>query len=107
MKSYPIAMNRVAMQALHESQLENVSDAAYPLKDGFTPNYCTTTIERDSHAGCQLRVQSTLIAVEGLGFSATDEAVRAATRRALRVLMVGMRDEAAKWLKEHPETDNA
>lgn len=96
-------LRQLAMQSLDESGLENVSDSAYLLKPGFTPNYMAMAVELPHLAGHQLRVVGTMTSIAEVPYDATDERVHAATRGALRALMIGMRDQAQKWLDENPE----
>lgn len=93
----------VAMRALDEFGLENVCDTAYALKPGFTPCYLVHTLQLPDTAGDELRVCANLVSRTQVTLHAADGDVRAATRKATRVLMVGMRDQAQKWLDDNPE----
>lgn len=98
-----------AMKLLHDSGLENVCDTAYVLMEDFTPNYSVTILEMSTLAGYQVRVHSTLVSLETIPYrdwgshDALDEDIQAATYKALRVLMVGMKEQAQNWLDKHPE----
>lgn len=92
-----------AMQALHDNKLENVCDGAYVLNPDFTPNYSVMVLELPDLFGFELRVVASMVARENVHYA--DEAVDGAVYRALRKLMVGMREQAQTWLDAHPEKE--
>jgi hypothetical protein len=91
------------MDGLRENRLDNVCDTAYALDPEFTPNYSAMAVELSGLAGYQLRVVASMISLTTVPYSCDTDTVRRATQHALRVCMVKMRNQAEKWLEEHPE----
>lgn len=91
------------METLQKSGLTNVTNSAYALEPDFTPGYNGMVIELGSLTGYQVRVIGTMIALDNIGYMATHEQAQAAAKRALRLLMVKMRNQAERWLEANPE----
>lgn len=96
-------LQKKAMAALREESLDNVTDSAFALAPEFTPHYRAMVLELPGVAGYQLRVVGEMFSLTTLSYGATDSAIQRATRAAVRVLMVNMRDQASKWLRDNPE----
>jgi hypothetical protein len=97
-------LRRLAMRSLEESRLENVCDTAYALNaNGFTPNYSAITLDLPTVAGFQLRLTGAFHSLINVPYGGSDDDVRAATRNALRRLMVGLAEQSKAWLDANPE----
>lgn len=98
------------MQWLTDSGLF-ACDTAYALNPkGVTPAYHTSLVELPSLAGRQLRVCAEVTALGELSYGEIMRAdiddtagVERALKATTRTLMVGMRDEAQRWLDANPE----
>jgi len=100
---------RINERVLGELRKEGLpaENGAYVLNREFTPNFSTMLIELASHAGLQLRIVGSMVALAELPYMASDEQIDAATRKALRTLMKGMHEMAKAWLDANPETPPA
>lgn len=94
-----------ATDVLNENKLENVSDGAIALNPQFTPSYHAMAIELHTVAGYQVRVIATLYSLADVPYLPTEEQSRAAAKKALRVLMQGMHNQAVAWLDANPEAE--
>jgi hypothetical protein len=89
-------------QVLYAADLP-VCDTAYALNPDFTPNYNVLVVELTESAGYQVRLTGAMIALATVPYLPSTAQVDRAAKKALRMLMVGMRAQADAWLRDNPE----